>query len=67
MKLSKFFHLSFFNYLYALLYLGEWGKKECFLNLDNNVKLEKINFLKIDAEGAEYDILLKCPSEVLNN
>lgn len=30
----------------------------------NNISV--INFLKIDCEGAEYDILLKCPTRVLN-
>lgn len=27
--------------------------------------IEKVNFLKIDCEGAEYDILFHCPKEVL--
>lgn len=28
-------------------------------------KIEKIDFLKIDCEGAEYDILFNCPVEIL--
>jgi FkbM family methyltransferase len=29
-------------------------------------KLSKINFLKLDCEGAEYDILFNCPKEILD-
>lgn len=28
--------------------------------------IERINFLKMDCEGGEYDILLNCPEEILN-
>ncbi len=30
-------------------------------------KLQRINFLKLDCEGAEYDILFKCPKNILES
>ena len=32
----------------------------------NREKINSIDFLKLDCEGAEYEILFKCPDKILN-
>ena len=53
------------------IFKNRWAKKNVKVNAISledvfaNNKLKKINFLKIDAEGAEYDIILNAPPGLL--
>ena len=46
---------------------GTYVNVECisFADLMREKNIEKIDYLKMDCEGAEYEILMDCPSEVL--